>query len=83
MIIKQYFYNLAVCISQLLSTTLGGEPDVSISQRTAQAYLFHGKGTWWEIQMNLIDFIVFWEKNHCLNSIKGEKNTRTLWKWDK
>lgn len=82
-LIKQYLYNIAVCLSQLFSTILFGEPDVSLSQRTAEAYLYHGERSWWKYQMSIIDSIIFWEDNHCLNSLKGEKNSRTIWRWDK
>lgn len=79
----QYLYNIGVSLSQLLSVFLGGEPDESVSQRTARAYLSYDRKGWFKFQLEFIDFLVFWEDNHCLNSLHGEKNTKTLWRWEK
>ncbi len=91
--IKQYFYNLFLLLSQTLSVVLGGHPDRSVSQRTGEAYLSHkGKNNlkekWFTNQMKLIDYIFYnklWhlEKNHCLNSLDGEANAKQLWNWAK
>lgn len=91
--VAQYLYNILVMTSQAFSVILGGHPDRSISQRTGEAFLAHeGKKTfksyWFLIQMKLIDML-FWnfffkiEKNHCLNSLKGESTAKELWNWNK
>ncbi len=87
--VKQYFYNWFVLISQAISVFLGGEPDTSISQRTAIAYNSHkgtgsGKEKWFSFQQKFIDcllWVLAREENHCQNSIVGENNTKELWKW--
>lgn len=89
----QYIYNIFLIMSQLTSTILGGHPDTSMSQRTAQAYLAHkSKGTlkekWFTFQLKIIDSF-FWnkywkiEENHCLNSLEGESNAKEMWDWKK
>jgi len=91
--IIQYFYNFFLLSSQALSVFLGGHPDRSVSQRTAEAYLAHVytgtlKEKWFTKQMAAIDYL-FWnglwktEQNHCLNSLKGEPNAKEIWDWSK
>lgn len=89
----QYSYNLLVLGSQFISTLLGGDPDTSISQRVGKAYLAHSekytiKTRLFKLLKNSIDLLFYnclWkiEKNHCLNSLQGEKNTKVLWDWSK
>lgn len=92
-ILIQYVYNIFLIISQIISVLLGGHPDTSVSQRTALAFLAHKdkktlKEKWFTFQMKLINGI-FWnilwkvEKNHCLNSIKGEAKAKEVWNWNK
>lgn len=83
-----YLYNWGVLFSQFISVILGGHPDDSISERTARAYIYHkGSNTfkekWFYYQLKFIDFIIFFEDNHTLNSISDECNAKELWKWDR
>lgn len=90
-LIAQYFYNLFLLFSQILSVLLGGHPDRSISQRTGEAYLAHrGSGTfkekWFTYQMKLIDVLFYnklykAEKNHCIKSLNGEAGAKEIWDW--
>jgi len=80
-------------LSQVLSVLLGGHPDKSLSQRTAEAHLAHSgrntvKSRWFKFQMNLIDLLfwnIFWkiEESHCIKSLDGESIAREIWVWSK
>lgn len=89
----RYLYNWLLLFSQAISVALGGHPDISISQRTALAYLAHKntgtlKEKWFTFQLKTID-LLFWnrlwkiEKNHCINSLEGEPNAKEIWNWRK
>lgn len=51
--------------------TLGyGYPDETIS---SASYRYEYKGAWWaKIARPTIDFIFFWEKNHCMIAYQSE-----------
>lgn len=92
--IWKYLYNYLVMLSQLASVVLGGDPDESISQRTARAYIWHKaynhgsfKQKWFSWQLEAIDLMFYnkiWkiEQNHCFNSLDGEKTSGEVWDWN-
>jgi hypothetical protein len=79
--VTQYIYNLGLCLSQILSTILGGDPDESVSSRTGKAiradiwYFKHMQGPF-------IDWFIGAE-NHCLDSIEDDEGKKGLWNWVK
>lgn len=88
--LKQYAYNWLVLFSKFLSVLLLGSPHDSISERTARAYLSHNMRLTprWKFYIFAslrftIDNIVFWEKNHTLNSISDEVGAKEIWNWEK
>lgn len=75
----QYFYNLGVCASQVLSTILGGDPDETVSSRTGKAIV---RGQWFAVNISgpFLDFL-FMESNHALKSIEEDEGDKEIWTW--
>lgn len=70
-----YLKNLLIALDQLLGALfLGNEADMTIS---AQAWLWHlqGKRDW---AYKLIDRLLFWDRNHCAESFRSEKERRQV-----
>ena len=72
--------NLIMAVDQFLSTVLGGHPDDTLSQRLGRAHL---AGTKWTEPLRIfVDTLAHpFDKNHCLNSLKGKTNAREVWNW--
>lgn len=51
--IKRYFRNILTALSQLLNAVLGGDPDETVSGRSAKN--LHRSG--WRMLANILDFI--------------------------
>ena len=63
--IKVWFFKLLVVISQTINALiLNGEPDQTISSR---AYSCNNVKVWSLVE-RAINFVFFWEKDHCYNS---------------
>ena len=74
--IKQYLFNLFVVCSCFLNTLLGGFPKEALSERSGRVYL--SKGEFW--LRDFINWLFFWESNHCENSLLEEKAVE-VWDW--
>jgi hypothetical protein len=80
---KQYIYNLIKVCSMLINTLTGGDPEDTLSQRTAKAMKRNPNG-WYKHLAKIINF-VFWlllgENDHVADSLKGESQSAEVWKW--
>jgi len=68
--LKSWFLNVSIAIDQLFNALLLGTPDETLSARAwrvEQKGLIFGK-----FFRPLIDFIFFFDKNHCENSFLSE-----------
>lgn len=70
----EYIKNILIGIDQLINTIIKGDPDETISSRAWRSYA-DGSLKWPKI---LIDFIFFWEKDHCYNAYLSEVNRTQL-----
>jgi hypothetical protein len=59
----QYLKNILISIDQFVNTLAGGNPDETISSRS---YKLRKKGVYWI--SNIIDGLLFWQKDHCRES---------------
>lgn len=69
---KFYILKILIAIDQLLNAILLGSPDETLSARawrTEQKDKLFGK-----FFRPLIDFILFFDKNHCYKAYKAEVN---------
>ena len=63
--VRAWFFKLLVVISQAVNALiLGGEPDQTISSRAYSCNTVKG----WSFVERFINFVFFWDKNHCHNS---------------
>lgn len=69
-----YAKKLSIAIDQLLNTILGGWPDETLSSR-AWRWDNTGVCVW---PRRIIDFLFFWEKDHCYASYVSEREGRQL-----
>jgi|TARA_B110000902_G_scaffold163392_1_gene186896 hypothetical protein len=68
-----YFFRILIAIDQLGNTIfLGGEPDHTISGRVGHR-AFMTKRWYWLYLEAVIDFIFFWQPNHCYRSIEWDE----------
>ncbi len=70
-----YLLNLLIALDQFIGALLlGNEADMTIS---AQAWLWHlqGKRDW---PYRLIDGLLFWDRNHCEESFRSEKERKQV-----
>lgn len=65
---------LFVAVDQLINTLFMGWPDETISSRSWRWHV-SGKRSW---PKQLIEWIFFWEKNHCQESFESERLGRQL-----
>lgn len=57
----KYFLQLAVAFDQLANALIGGWADETISSRAfRQSHKTH-----WRIAYRVINFLFFWQKDHC------------------
>jgi len=61
--IQKYTYAQLVSVDQSINAIMAGDIDETISSRAGRAY----PNTWWS---NLIDWLFFWQTNHCHKSIE-------------
>lgn len=64
---------IAIAIDQLLNTLLGGMSDETLS---ARAYRQALKGN--TLPNKIIDFLFFWQKEHCYNAWLSEVKRKQL-----
>lgn len=69
-----YFKNLLISIDQLFNTVLGGAPDETLS---AACYRLKDRQPY-KVFRIIIDFIFFWEKEHCKKSYDAEYEKKHL-----
>ena len=62
---------IPIAIDQLINTLFGGWADETISSR---AYRMQGKSSKFAKLRKLIDWLFFWQKNHCESAYLSEKN---------
>jgi len=61
-----YFKNITTCLSQILNTIIGGNPDMTLSSR---AYVSARKGNKYGIFFEkVINYTFFWQNEHCFFS---------------
>lgn len=69
--IKMYIVNLLLAIDQLGNVIMLGDPDETISSRAGRVF----PDTWW---CKLIDFLMFWQTNHCYKAIEKDEGKRDI-----
>ncbi len=71
-IVMNHCKKIAIAVDQLFNALCGGWPDETLSSR---AYRWHVAGIRsWPLQV--IDFLCFWEKDHCKSSYESERQGR-------
>jgi hypothetical protein len=81
---KKYLLNVLIGIDQLVNAALGGDPDLTISDRIGRVKVLHGgkipkryflmRTIAWGL--NKID------PNHCIDSIEHDETAKDeVWKW--
>ena len=73
--LRQHLFNLAIATDQWINTLFGGSPDETLSARAyrKQPYSFF----WLAVDMTL-NFIFFWEEDHCKASYNSELERKHL-----
>ena len=71
---KKYILQNLIAIDQLFNTLLGGYADETLSSRAYRAE--KKRRIFGKLFRPLIDTILFFDKNHCLNSYYSEKSRR-------
>ena len=70
-LIKQYIFNIFFVFDEVVNTILGGDPKEGCSSRAGRCLRDHpNKFTF--ICAKVIDFLVFWQPNHCENHIEPD-----------
>lgn len=70
---RRWVWNLLVSIDQLGNTLLGGDPDETISSRSAKAAQ---AGYWWG---RLVCHILSWfDPDHCTKSLEPDEGENAL-----
>lgn len=62
--IKRYPINILIGIDQLVNALMLGDPYETMSSRAGRLF----KNSWW---MDLINTVMFWQKDHCQNAVEG------------
>lgn len=69
-----YWYRVLIAVTQALNALLGGWPDESLSSRAWRQREADG----WAFVVLLIDFLFFWQDDHCLRAYESERNLRQM-----
>jgi len=69
--IKKYLQGVLLGIDQLGNTIMAGDPDETISSRAGRVF----PGTWWS---KFIDWLMFWQSNHCHKAIEKSEGKNDL-----
>lgn len=67
----KYLLNLLIAIDQLVTATLGGYPDETLS---SYAWRLEAQGKFFGFTRKLIDSLFWWDPNHCYNAMTSERN---------
>lgn len=71
----RYLHNLAIAVDQLIHALIGGAADETLS---AAAYRSQWKSHGWWLAYKLINFLFFWQHDHCQASYQSEQQRRHL-----
>jgi uncharacterized membrane protein YbhN (UPF0104 family) len=66
---KQYFWNILICIDQFINTLLGGFPDETLSSRMGK-HVTKGDCI---ICSFICGFLNLFEKDHCIKNIEKDE----------
>lgn len=83
--IWQYLFNIAVSLDQLLNTILGGDPDETLSRRTARARKTRPSNIALAIftyGVNIM-FLLLGETDHIKKSLQKKTGAKEVWDWTK
>ena len=69
--LRMFFINVLLAIDQFCNVLMLGDPDETISSRAGRVW----PNTWWS---NFIDWLMFWQSNHCHKAIEKEEGRRDL-----
>jgi len=75
-LILDYLFRVLVAIDQLANTLLGGRPDHTISGRVGY-HALQGK-TWAKAAERVINFLFFFDPDHCQKSIEWDEVNKPL-----
>lgn len=76
-----YLQNLAITALDLLGNTLlGGDPDETISSRSAKAMAYEQGGAFpiWGPGCRLCSFLAVFQKDHCQKALQRNKGNRAV-----
>ena len=73
---KTYLMQNLIALDQQLNAILGGMADETLSARAHR--MREKKQEYWGWTANFIDFIFFWEKDHCFMAYQYEIRRRQL-----
>jgi hypothetical protein len=67
----KYLQNILIAIDQLINAVLLGDPDETISSRVGRV--------WPNSYLSIfVDFIMFYQKNHCCKAIEKSEGYRDI-----
>jgi len=69
--IIKYLQHILYSIDQFGNTLMFGDPDETISSRAGRVW----PGSWW---VKFIDFVMFWQSNHCHKAIEKNEGKKDL-----
>jgi len=69
--IKMYIVNILLAIDLAVNVIMLGDPDETISSRAGRVF----PDTWWS---DFIDWLMFWQTDHCHKAIETGEGKRDL-----
>lgn len=69
--LKRYLHNIFVGLDQFVNSLMFGDPDETISSRAGRVF----PGTTWT---KFIDWLMFYQSNHCYRSIEESEGKNDL-----
>ena len=66
-----FVVNILLAIDQAVNVLMLGDPDETISSRAGRVF----PNTWWS---NLIDWLMFYQKDHCHKAIESGEGKRDI-----
>ena len=75
-LLRAWTEQMLIALDQQLNAILGGMADETLSARAHR--MLEKKHRYWGWAANFIDFIFFWEKNHCFMAYQYEIRRRQL-----
>lgn len=64
-----------IAFDQLINTIIGGYADETVS---ARAFRCRKKSQAWSNTKSVIDFVFFWQNDHCFTAMQSEKERSQL-----